>query len=258
MRARSMLVRAIVFVLFVAASPALAHDFVLLPAAPNAAPGSTLPVHATVSAEFPALGTPVPADRLREARAFGPSGPLRFGYASSGPSPAVLQLGPVTPGMLVAAVALVPREVEYGPDRVPLIMQEYEVGAEAQRAVAALGAGGTLRASSQRFAKSLICVSPCTDMAVATRPVGHDLEWVATATANGFQLLSGGRPLANYPVAVVIGGERRRMRTDARGSVSAPSGAPGPTMLFAAVMEQPAATGGRFTMKLASLTFVGR
>jgi hypothetical protein len=231
---------------------ALAHDFFLLPGEFRAA--GSFELHATVGAAFPTPETVVGQDRIAELRA---SEGASIAVAGPGPQLLRLTLTPLRPGALVAGVRLLPRDVEYEGERIALIMDEYEVSAEAAQAVAALTPPRVLRATSERFAKTIVCSETCTGGA-AVDPFGYPLEFVADASAaNQFRLLLNGRPLANYPVAVATNGARASTRTDAEGRVTAHLDGAGPVMLFAAHMHPPAEAGGRFSMLLTSLTVSG-
>jgi hypothetical protein len=195
-------------ILALAPAPALAHDFFLLPASFNA--GAEVRVQATVGASFPAAEIVVTEDRVAEAAA---SEGASLRVAGAGPSALDLIFASAAPGAHVASLRLAPRDVEYAEDRIPLIMEEYEVDEAARAAVAALPAPRVLRASSQRFAKSIVCFQSCADWTRAARPAGHPLEFVADPAEPGrFVLLFQGEPLANYPIRA-----RARFRTRASG-----------------------------------------
>lgn len=235
-----------------APATARAHDFFLLPGSFVTEAGETA-VQATIGSRFPDPEIVVPADRIR---ALATSDGAALTTQGVGPKSLNLRLAATGPGLQVAGVALLPRDVEYAEDRIPLIMEEYEVAPEAVRAVDALPKPRSLKASSERFAKTLVCVRSCGDRSAATRPLGYALEFVAeTGDLRRFRLLAGGRPLANYPVAIGLAdGGRRKARTDAEGLLPLPTDARGAVMLFAATMDAPAEPGGRFTMRLTSLT----
>lgn len=233
-------------------SAAMAHDFFLLPTQFHG--HGSFEVHATVGAAFPAPETVVAPERIAELRASEGAS-----IAVAGPSDQTLRLTltAAQPGAHVAGVRTLPREVEYEGERVGLIMEEYEVSAEAQQAVAALPAPRVLRATSERFAKTIVCSETCAG-AAATQAFGYPLEFVAdTSGANQFRLLLNGRPLANYPVAIATTGARASATTDAEGRLTANLAGAGPFMLFAAHMAPPAEAGGRFSMLLTSLTVSG-
>lgn len=131
------------------------------------------------------------------------------------------------------------------------------MSAEAQQAVAALPAPRVLSATSERFAKTIVCSETCAG-ASAAQAFGYPLGFVADASgANQFRLLLNGRPLPHYPIAIATSGARAGVRTGAQGRVTAELDGEGPIMLFAAHMHPPAETGGRFTMLLTSLTVSG-
>ncbi|WP_411286668.1 DUF4198 domain-containing protein [Phenylobacterium sp.] len=234
------------------ASPAAAHDFFLLPSDFVSRPGQAVTVSATVSAAFPKIETAVAADRVSTSSAVGPTSPEPLLHVGEGR----LQFQAKSAGAVVAAVTLARRDVEYPNDRISLILQEYDIDGPAVAAVDALAQPRTLRVSSRRFAKSIVCVADCRDSSAAARPTGQDLEFVSSDAATGsFVLLSLGRPLANHPVSLAQMGRRDRLRTDAQGVIIVPSSHKGPLMLFAAQMTPPAAEHARFTLNLASLTF---
>lgn len=230
-------------------SAALAHDFFLLPDQFHGA--GSFEVHATVGAAFPAPETVVGQDRIAGLRA---SEGAAVAVAGLGNQSLRLTLTASRPGNHVAGVRLLPREVEYEGERIALIMEEYEVSAEAQQAVAALPAPRMLSATSERFAKTIVCSETCAG-ASAAQAFGYPLEFVADASGtNQFRLLLNGRPLANYPVAIATSGARASARTDSEGRVTVDPSREGPFMLFAAHMSPPAEAGGRFPMLLTSLT----
>ena len=231
---------------------AMAHDFFLLPEQFHGR--GSFELHATVGAAFPAPETVVGPERIAELRASEGAS-----IAVAGPSDQSLRLTltAARPGAHVAGVRILPREVEYEGERIALIMEEYEVSAEAAQAVAGLPAPRVLRATSERFAKTIVCSETCAGSA-ATQAFGYPLEFVADASANQFHLLLNGRPLPNYPIAIATSGSRASLRTDADGRVTVNFDGEGPIMLFAAHMSPPAEAGGRFTMWLTSLTVSGR
>lgn len=232
-------------------SAVMAHDFFLLPEQFHGR--GSFEVHATVSAAFPAPEAVVAPERIAELRASDGAS-----IALAGPSDHSLRLTltAARPGAHVAGVRVLPREVEYEGERIGLIMEEYEVSAEAEQAVAELPTPRLLRATSERFAKTIVCSETCTG-ASATQAFGYPLEFVADASANQFRLLLNGRPLANYPVAIATTGARTSAATDAEGRLTANLDGEGPFMLFAAHMAPPAEAVGRFSMLLTSLTVSG-
>ena len=233
-------------------SAALAHDFFLLPVQFHS--GQSVEVHATVGAAFPTPETVVGEDRIAEVRT---SEGASLAIAGSGEQSLRLTLTPERPGAHVAGVRLLPREVEYEGERIGLIMEEYEVSAEAAQAVAALTEPRVLRATSERFAKTIVCSETCAGDST-TQAFGYPLEFVADASgANQFRLLLNGRPLANYPIAIATSGARASARTDADGRLTLNLDGEAPIMLFAAHMNPPAEAGGRFAMWLTSLTVSG-
>lgn len=247
--------RAAAFAALIAAAwpgAAMAHDFFLLP---DHFHGSrSFEVQATVGAAFPTPETVVGQDRIAELRASEGASVAVLGPAAQSLR---LTLTAQRAGAHVAGVRTLPREVEYEGERIELIMEEYEVSAEAQQAVAALPAPRVLRATSERFAKTIVCSETCAGNAAA-QAFGYPLEFVADASsANQFRLLLNGRPLANHPVAIATSGARASARTDAEGRVTVNLDGAGPTMLFAAHMSPPAEAGGRFALWLTSLTVSG-
>lgn len=236
-------------------SAAQAHDFFLLPDQFNPSRAGPLNVQATVGSSFPSADNTVTADRVDRIFAEG-SGNPRLTVAGAGAKALNLRLTGATRGTVVAAVKTKDRDVEYGEDRIPLILEEYRVSPEALGAVDALAKPRTLKVISRRFAKTLLCMERCEDRSVAARPLGADLEFVATGTGTDhFRLLSLGHPLGGYPIDLVSqDGKRRHLKTDAKGEVHLPADVKGSLMLFAAVMTPPAG-GDRFMLNLSTLTF---
>lgn len=236
-------------------SSALAHDFFLFPDQFTSSRAEAIGLQASVGSSFPALENTVTADRVDRLFAVGAGRP-QLAVAGPGAKALNLRVTGAGRGMLVAAVKTKDRDVEYAEDRIPLILEEYRVSPEAVAAVNALAKPRTLKVSSRRFAKTMICVQQCGDRAAAARPLGADLEFTSSsAGADHFSLMSRGRPLPDYPVDLVgSDSKRRHLRTDANGAVHVPADARGTQMLFAAVMTPPA-TGERFTLNLSTLTF---
>lgn len=237
------------------ASSACAHDFFLLPDDFTPEVGQSVAITATVSAAFPKVETTVTADRMAEksARVGGASTPLQF--AGSGTS-SRLTHSPEGEGDAVLVVNLAAREVEYPHAQIETILHEYDLEGDAAAAARALPPTAPLRVSSSRTAKSVLCVRRCADHDDVRTPAGLPLEFVGSAAQPGaFVLLREGKPLPNHPVALVAAdGQRRRVRTDAAGSVLAPVDRSGPVMLFAAVMERRSDPQARYKLTLSSLT----
>jgi hypothetical protein len=236
------------------ASAASAHDFFLLPGAFVTDGAGEVTIQATVSSSFPAAEILVPADRTERLSALGPGNP-RLKVAGAGNKALNLELTGSGTGLIAIGVASKPRDVDYREDRIPLILEEYRVGPEAAAAVEALPRPRTWQISSRRFAKTFVCVRLCGDRGAAARTFGAHLEFVGVGTADHhFRLLAHGRPLRDYPVDLVgADGERRHLKTDARGDVHVPATLRGVMMLFAARLDPPAGQ-GRFTLDLTSLT----
>lgn len=238
-----------------AATAASAHDFFILPSRFTSPRTGDIALQATVSAGFPRLETVVPADRIAGLRAQGPGNP-RLRVTSPGTNALNLLLSAPRQGVVVAGGAALPRDVDYAEDRIGIILEEYRITPSAVAAVERLQRPRTLRVSSRRFAKTIVCAVRCTNRSAAARPVGFALEFVGVGSrADHFRLLSKGRPLANHPVDLVTStGQRRHLSTDRGGQVHLPADARGSLMLFAALMSPPA-SGERFVLDLSSLTF---
>ena len=227
-----------------------AHDFFLLPA--TFKPVAATTVAATVGSAFPTPEIVVTEDRVATATAKGPSGAATVAIA--GPKEKSLELSlAAAAGPTILGVALKPRDVEYGDDRIDLILGEYQVSAAAKASVAALPRPRTLKVDSRRFAKTIVCRTTCEG--VASIPAhGFELEFVPVAP-DRFRLMQTGSPLVDYPITIAgADGKRHELHTNAKGEVAVGSGAKGPLMLFASTMTLPAAPGARFILRLTSLT----
>lgn len=233
---------------------ASAHDFFLQPTQFVSRTVGAIELQATISSTFPRAENVVPADRIGQLYARG-AGATRLSISGPGPTGLGMRLSASRAGTVVAAVSALPRDVDYGEDRIGIILEEYNVGPEAVAAIEQLPRPRTLQVSSRRFAKTIVCAVRCSNRSAAATPFGVELEFVGVGSdADHFQLLSGGRPLGNHPVDLVTSdGARRHVRTDVRGQVQLPADARGPTMLFAAVMHLPSG-GQRFVLNLSSLT----
>ena len=252
---RRILFGAAAITVLIAASAANAHDFYLMPQEFRTPGAGPVTIHGTVGSSFPDRTNTVEADRVDRLIANGAGSP-KLQIAGSTATALELKAAPVRPGMLVAAVATKPRDVDYAEDRIPLILEEYRISPAAATEVAKLPSPRTWRVSSRRYAKTFICVRTCTNHAVGERATGASLEFVGrSASFEHFRLLGGGKPLANYPVDLVgQDGKRQHLSTDRRGDVRLPSGAKGTMMLFAALLKPPSGS-ERFTLDLTSLTF---
>jgi len=235
-------------------SAASAHDFFLLPERFTTPTGGSAVIQATVGSYFPTPEIAVTADRVERVSAIGPGRPL-VRIAGVGEKALNLELTGARAGLVAVGVTARPRDVDYGEDRIPLILGEYRVSREAAAAVEALPRPRTWQVASRRFAKTLVCVRRCTSRSAAAKAFGAHLEFVGTSSDRRFRLLARGRPLANYPVDLV-GADRKRhhLATDGRGEVRVPASMSGATMLFAAKLEPPAGQ-QRFILDLTSLTF---
>lgn len=236
------------------ASAASAHDFFLLPEQFHAPGPGTVKIQATVGSSFPKPEAVVAADRVERLFVHGAGSP-RIRVVGPGPTALGLEVTGAKAGLLVTGVSTKARDVEYGEDRIPLILEEYRVSPAAAAAVDRLTRPRTWRVSSRRFAKTLVCVQKCGSRSAAERAFGADLEFVGRGSGQDhFRLLSKGRPMADYPVDLVgVDGKRQHLSTDARGDIHLPAGARGKMMLFAAVLVPPAGS-ERFILDLTSLT----
>lgn len=238
-----------------AGTAAMAHDFFLLPEQFQTKTPAPLRIQATVGSSFPTPEAVVAADRVERLTAMGPGNP-QIKIAGAGPAALNLDLTGARAGVIAIGVGSKPRDVDYADDRIPLILGEYRVAPEAAEAVEALPRPRTWLVSSRRFAKTFVCVQSCRDRAAVERPFGAHLEFVGqSSSASHYRLLSGGKPLASYPVDLAgADGKRKHLTTDERGDVHLPADQTGTMMLFAAKLEPPVGT-GRFILDLTSLTF---
>lgn len=236
-------------------SAASAHDFFLLPGQFTTRAVGPVAIQATVGSSFPTPEITVTADRAERVSAVGAGNP-QVRVAGAGEKALNLEVTGARAGLLAVGVGSKARDVDYGEDRIPLILGEYRVSRQAAAAVEALPRPRTWQVSSRRFAKTFVCVRTCGDRSAAAKAFGAHLEFVGVGSAdNHFRLLAHGKPLASYPVDLVgADGKRQHLTTDARGDVHVPAAMRGAMMLFAAKLEPPAGQ-GRFTLDLTSLTF---
>ncbi len=236
-------------------SATMAHDFFLMPNQFTATQPGPLRLQASVGSSFPQPTTVVTPDRVEQLFVNG-AGKPQIAIIGPGEKALNLQLTAEGAGTIVAGIKTLDRDVEYAEDRIPLILEEYRVSPNALAAVEKLEKPRTLKVSSRRFAKTMLCVRQCDASGSAGRPMGVALEFIATGTsADHFRLLNLGQPLADYPVDLVNAeGKRAHLRTDSNGEVHIASEAKGSMMLFAAVMTPPAKA-ERFVLNLSTLTF---
>ena len=234
---------------------ATAHDFFLMPQKFEADAKSGALIQATVGSSFPSAEIVVTVDRVDKTLANAPGKP-EVHVLGAGEKSLNLHVAGAGNGLLVAAVGTKPRDVDYGEDRIPLILGEYRVAPDAVAAVNALPKPRNWQVVSRRFAKTFVCIDSCRDRSAAEKSMGASLEFVGSSSGlDHFQLLAGGKPLANYPVDLVgSDGKRQHLSTDAKGAVHLAAAARGTMMLFAAKLEPPVGA-ARFTLDLTSLTF---
>lgn len=242
------------------ARAAQAHDFFLIPQS-YLSQQSTIEIDATISAAFPAVEIAVTPDRIAAVRALSPSPAARAEIIGSTEKTLRLRLTDAGRGVSVVALRTVARDIDYAEDRIDPIMAEYEVAPDAVAAVNALPRPRTWRVRSTRVAKTHVCVGDCNDRTAAVRAVGGSLEFVAATVRDdvSYRLLLDGNPMPNYPIAVVHSdGTRRPEKTDEAGQVALATNDRGVLMLFAAYLQPPPESSGRFDMKLTSLTMERR
>lgn len=236
-------------------SEAMAHDFFLMPSQFTATQSGPLGLQASVGSSFPQPTTAVTPDRVAQLFVHG-AGKPQLAIVGLGEKALNLQLTAAGAGTVVAGIKTLDRDVEYSEDRIPLILEEYRVSPKALAAIEKLDKPRTLKVSSRRFAKTMLCVRQCDGSGSAARPMGVALEFIASGSSNNhFRLLSLGRSLTNYPVDLVnADGKRTHLMTDNKGEVHLASDARGSLMLFAAVMTPPVKA-VRFVLNLSTLTF---
>lgn len=234
-----------------ALSAANAHDFFLLPDVLKVGSGPVV-ISATVGSAFPTPENVVTEDRIATATAKASAGTRRIAVVGPKDKALELSLDPAA-GPTIVGVALKARDVDYGEDRIDLILGEYQVSAAAKAKVAALPRPRTLKVDSRRFAKTIVCRATCEGV-VSIPAHDFELEFVPVKS-NRFRLMQTGLPLADYPVTIAgSDGKRHEHRTNAAGDVEVGSDIGAPIMLFASTLALPAAPGERFILRLTSLT----
>ena len=250
---------ATVFLFSMVATGASAHDFFILPSEFVAARGVPVKVDLTIASKFPKLENIVAVDRITELRAVDAQRVV-FETVGPGPQSLITRFLGNAPGLAILDARVRPVEVNYAEERIAEILEEYQVSSETVKSVEQLARPRILELLISRFAKSSVCVDRCKGGTDPTKPLGHNLEFVAVGTAaRTFTLHANGEPLPHYPVVVAEpDGTRHRARTTAAGHVEVPAGLTGPVMLFAAAMQSPSEGSERFALDLASLTLAGR
>ena len=235
------------------AQSAKAHDFFLLPDK-TIAPAAELRIKATIGSQFPKAEIAITSDRTENLVVRGQGSP-KLSVVSADADGLALRVDGAAAGTVVAAVSMKARDVDYGEDRIPLILEEYRI---APAAVASIERGRkprTLRVVSRRMAKTIVCAATCDGMQTAVAPMGEGFEFVAAdATGTRYRLMMNGRPLGSYPVDLADAtGKRIKITTDANGEIAAPPAGAGLHMLFAAHMTLPKDQ-ERYSLDLTSLT----
>lgn len=238
------------------AGAAAAHDFFLLPQTFTGSADRPLIVHATSSSDFPDPDVGPTRERLGEFAAV--VGGRAANVVVQAQTPKTLRLAVSSPrqGLGVITVQTPWRDADWGPELVETYLEEHPFRpSDVAAARRLLPEPRTLKVRSRRLAKTFACFTSCTPG--GSGAAGLEVEFVAEVGQPGtFRLLRDGRPLAGQPVTVRPAvGERRTVVTDAGGHVRLPAGTSGAVMLLAATLDPPAETGGRFTARLASLTF---
>ena len=238
------------------AGAAAAHDFFLLPQNFTGPVDRPLIVHVTSSSDFPDPDVGPTRERLGEIAAVVGGRPANVVVQAQTAKTLRLAVSSRQQGLGFITVQTPWRDADWGPQQVDTYLEEHPFRpsdvAEARRL---LPEPRTLKVRSRRLAKTLACFSACTPGGAAA--AGLEVEFVPEAGRPGtFRLLRDGRPLAGQPVTVrPATGQRRTVVTDAGGHVSVPAGASGAVLLLAATLDAPSKPGGRFTARLASLTF---
>jgi len=242
---------------------ARAHDTWILPSRFRAPVGTTVTVTATSGMAFPAVESPIGAERIAifRSRLAGQTGELKV-QPSPGADRLDLPVELASPGIAAVGLSTRPREIRLKPSEV----EEYlaEIGAPDELAAAWRASGKKEWVESYRkHATTFVRVGePYSDTSFR-EPLGLVLELVPRADptllrpgqALGVQVLFRGRPLAGLVVTLVAeGGAPVATATSAEdGSLSLPLPSPGRWLLRATHLRAPERTGGPWVSDFATL-----
>ena len=241
---------AVAAALFVCA-PAFAHDTVVMAPDQPAAVGQSLRLSIFSTGEWPKPESAPSAARIRAMHAAIEGETQRLSIEAGGTSSLDVTVTPGRPGLLVAAVAFAPRDIEVGADELDHYLDEIGASAAVRASVASLTEAGVMRETFTKTAKAWVCVQTCGDETRPAEPAALNFYRVSGRT---FELVARGEALPGQSVVLVSAAGRRMLATDAEGRVVLPEGLSGRLMLSAVVLKPPAAAGGQFESEWTTLT----
>ena len=238
------------------AAPSLAHETFLLPAKDSWSVGDSVDVKLSSSLSFPELAYGPKKDRI--ASTFIRVGGEAVNTYSLTESDAFLTLGfkAEHAGFGVVAMSSKPRFGDIEPEKAEVYFDEIGATKPVRQAFAALPGEPPLHRSYAKHTKSFICVENCeAGNSARSTPVGQALEFVAVeGSANRFQLLRSGKPLANHKVKISTAAkEVHEVTTTASGELTLDGKASGVIMLLAVVITLPDQPDGVYHSDYASL-----
>jgi ketosteroid isomerase-like protein len=206
-----------------AALPLMAHDFWLVPDAFRIAAGDVLAVRGQTSSAFPSSEAAVGTERVASARLIDDTGEVALGELSRAGSSLLVRHRPTRPGQKIVALTLHPVSVRESAESFRRYLALEGVPETLER----LEREGRLPADSitrryAKYAKTIVEVGSGGPR-VATRPVGHPLEFVplldpsrlGAGDSLSLQLLFQGRPLSGAKVHAGVVSRSRDADLDA-------------------------------------------
>ena len=245
-----------IFSLTAVTAPSLAHNTFLLPVKHKWSIGQSVDVKLSSALSFPDLTWGPKKDRISSTFIRIGNQPVDEFSLTEGKAFLTLDFKAERSGFGVVAMSTKPRFGDIAPEKA----MEYfgEIGAEqsVRRAFLALPGKPPLHRSYAKHSKTFICVEDCeVGNTMKSSPVGQALEFVSVGdSANVFQLLRGGKPLAEHKVKVSTSSKDvQEITTTKTGELTLGGEHSGVIMLLAVVITLPDQADGVYHSDYASL-----
>jgi uncharacterized GH25 family protein len=246
------------------AGPALAHETWVLPSKFRAAPGEEVRFDVTSGMAFPALESPIRADRVAGAAyVASQTRSAIHDFETSDTSLFVRRAFPQA-GIVTMSLELKPREIELTDDKVAHYLDEIGATAELRALWAAQKGRVPWRETYTKHMKTFVLVGMGLMETSWSRPVGSAFEIVpvtdpfAAVPGRPFtaELRANAKPAPDQPIGLIIGGssERAFATTDSSGRATFSPTRAGRAMLYT-VSLRPAGDGESWLSDFATMTF---
>ncbi len=206
---------------------ALAHETWLLPNSFRIVANETVRFDLTSGMEFPLNDTAIKAERIERARYRLNDKWSSAITTSPSESSLVLEAKPASSGIATVAVELKPKEIELSDALVEEYFEEIDASQEIRNAWGKLKGKKPWKELYSKHAKTFIAVGDVGNETSWKSPAGLKLELVPQSNPFGLSgdtefevmLLRDGKPLANFPVGLIMESQTERVfaKTNDRG-----------------------------------------